>query len=305
MASKLLITDAYTSMGRAILAAFEHTAFSLLAPKASELDWCDTEQLADYIEANNVTLVINTRGWSEAPDAAEQLQLVDVAKSLAEACVKTGVVPLHLSSYRVFGGENKTAYDEQDKPSPLGSAGRAFLEAERCFERHLTEYICLRIGWVIDVQGESYLSRMLSNLTMEGGKFEVGHQRRGAPVSTDIVGRVVLAMVNQILCGSENWGIFHCASSDPCTVAEFTDAVASILDQEGQLLRPWAVTEPVAEDAELAYSMLPEPDSSVLSVRRSRDNFGIQSVSWRKGLKHLVNIWLERKEEQRLHEQSS
>jgi len=39
----------------------------------------------------------------------------------------------------------------------------------------------------------------------------------------------------------------------------------------------------------------------VLSVRRSRDNFGVQAVSWRKGLKGLIKLWLERDQVRQLH----
>jgi len=301
VAKKLLITDAYNPMGRAIQTAFEHTAFSLLTPKMDELDWGDAEQVADYLGRHSVVLVINTLGWSEAPDVAEQVRLVSSARGLALACLKANVVPLHLSSYLVFGGENKSTYDEWDKPSPLGPAGRAYLDAERSFERHLNEYICLRAGWVLDSQEGSSFSRILSHLTRVGGSFETGHRRRGAPVSIEVVGRVVLAMVKQILCGAENWGVFHCASSDPCTVAEFTDALAAILEQEGCLKGEWSIAEPHREVAKQGGTVRPEPDSSVLSVRRSRDNFGVQAVSWRKGLKGLVKLWLERDQVRQLH----
>jgi dTDP-4-dehydrorhamnose reductase len=246
--------------------------------------------------------VINSLGWSESPDIAEQVRLVSAAKGVALACLKANVIPLHLSSYRVFGGENKNAYDERDKPSPLGPAGRAYLDAERSFEQHLDEYICLRIGWVLDVQAGSSFSRILSHLARVGGSFEAGHQRRGAPVSSEVVGRVVVAMINQVLCGANNWGVFHCASSDPCTVAEFTDALAAILDQEECLLGEWSIVEPCDEVGALANERQPEPDSAVLSVRRSRDDFGIQAVSWRKGLRSLVKLWLEREQVRRLHE---
>ena len=303
MATKLLITDAYNSIGRAVLAAFENTAFSLLVPKDGELDWGDAEQVADYLIRHDVVLVVNSLGWSEAPDLAEQVRMVSAAKGVALACLKAKVVPLHLSSYRVFGGENKNTYDELDKPSPLGPGGRAFLDAERSFEKHLDEYICLRLGWVLDVQEGSSFSRILSHLARVGGAFEAGHQRRGAPVSSDVVGRVVVAMVNQVLCGASNWGVFHCASSDPCTVAEFTDALAAILEQEECLLGEWSIVDLSGEAAVKANAKLSEPDSAVLSVRRSRDNFGVQAVSWRKGLRSLVKLWLEREQVRKLHEE--
>ncbi len=297
MAKKLLITDAYNPIGTAISLAFEHANYGVLMPEKAVLDYTNTAALVDYCRDHRIDLVINTFGWSDVPSGSDRERLVTMAKHLAEACVVLQCPVLHLSSYRVFGGENKTAYDELDQPSPLGSAGFAFWEAERAFEQRLERYICLRIGWLIDIHPDSYLSKVLSSLSTPGATFEVGHQRRGAPISSTVVGRIVVAMVNQILCGAENWGVYHCASSDPCTVAEFTEAVVAVLEREDSLRREWAVTAPIAEDAELAFMGSPEPDSSVLTVRRSRDDFGVQAVSWRQGLAGLIRIWLARQQD--------
>ncbi|MGH1372615.1 MAG: SDR family oxidoreductase [Cellvibrionaceae bacterium] len=289
MTDKILITDAYSPVGKAIFSVFEQTAHTVLAPEIDSFDWDDSESLKAFLKDNQVDVVINTAGWQETPDVGHQLLLVSAAKCLAKAVAETDCVVIHLSSYRVFGGENKSSYDELDKPLPLGPAGRAFLEAERAFERDLDKYICLRMSWVLDIVGESVFRRLLQDLVVDGPRLEVTHQRRGSPISTTEIGRVVLAMVNQILCGADNWGVFHLSSGDPCSSAEFAEAVADILEREGALKRDWGV-ESLSEEA---LALQGEPDSAALTVRRCRDNFGYQIRSWRQGLTGLIRHWLE------------
>lgn len=292
MANKILITNAFSPIGKAVHGAFEHTPYSVLTPAPGSVDWDSHDAVVEYLKAQDVELVINTVGWQETPDVGHQLQLVSASKALASAASQTDAVVIHLSSYRVFGGENKSSYDEQDKPLPLGPAGRAFLEAERAFERNLERHICLRVSWVLDIIGESVFRRLLQDLVVEGPVLEVTHQRRGSPVSALEIGRVILAMVQQILCGAENWGVFHLSSGDPCSSAEFAEAVADILEREGALKRQWCVES--LTDEELAVQG--EPDSAALTVRRCRDNFGYQIRSWRQGLTGLIRTWLKQQD---------
>ncbi len=289
MTDKILITDVSSPIGKAIFEACKASSHLVLTAEANSFQWEDHEALSAYLKDNDVAVVINTVGWLETPDVGHQLLLVSAAKSLAKAAAAANCVVIHLSSYRVFGGENKSSYDERDKPFPLGPAGRAFLEAERAFERDLERYICLRVSWVLDIIGESVFRRLLQDLVIDGPTLEVTHQRRGSPISTAEIGRVVLAMVNQILCGADNWGVFHLSSGDPCSSAEFAEAVADILAREGALKRDWCV-ESLSEEA---LAIQGEPDSAALTVRRCRDNFGYQVRSWRQGLTGLVRRWLD------------
>lgn len=287
MANKVLITDAFTPMGRAIYSVFQQGPYPVLSPPGESWNWDDVAAVEQFLRDNQIDLVVNTAGWYEAPDRDQLLLMMKSASALAQATLKLNCVAVQLSSYRVFGGENKSTYDEQDKPLPLGPTGRAFLTCERSYEGH-PRYLCLRLSWIIDTVGDSVFARLLKSLTSEGPVLEVTHQRRGAPLSSQEIGRVILAITHQVFCGAENWGIFHLASGDPCSSAEFTEVVADILEKEGCLQREWRVEKLSEEDLEAQA----EPASAALTVRRCRDNFGYQVRSWRQGLAPLIRSWL-------------
>lgn len=290
MATKILVLEAVSAVGQAIHEAFEQTTYAVLAPVRSSLDWTCADALQAYMADNDVSVVINVAGWSGAPSDQQSRDLVDTASALAQAAKACDATVIHLSSYRVFGAEPKAAYDEDDSPAPISRSGQAFLDAEQQLLIALSRCICLRVSWLLETSGDAVFHRLLQDLTSEGPELVVTHQRRGSPLPAEEVGRVVLAMVQQIFCGAENWGAIHLASSDPCSSAEVTEVVAETLDRLGALRRTWRV-ESLSEEQ---LSNLEEPESSVLTVRRCRDNFGYQVKSWRQGLSQLITAWLER-----------
>lgn len=283
---KLLLTDAFSPLGAAISHELETETYSLLCPAAGEIDWSDKDAVLAYMRDQRPEIVVNSLGWSElANEAAEGQQAghVEAAKNLALACKVVQAVPLHLSSYRVFGAEHKSSYEEQDSQAPLSLQGQADTQAERHFQQTLSHWLCLRLSWLIGPEGDNLLTQLLAGLT-GGEDVPVCAEMRGAPTAMADAARVVVAMVKQVVCGSDNWGYFHYCSSDACAQAEFARQVAAILDQEQRLhgrLREEDTLRPETE-----------PASAVLNCRRCRDNFGVQPRSWRQGLHTAIKAWL-------------
>ena len=290
MAIKIVITDVFSSLGQAILSEFETTHCSVLTPAEGELDWSSVDAITDYFNVHQAHVVINTLGHAEFQTKEQRVLLLQAAETIASACSNAGAIPIHLSSYRVFGGENKSSYDELDKPSPIDASGRAYLKAERAFERNLEKFICLRLGWLIDIESDTLFRRMLSNMTV-AENYSVTDQRTGSPIGLVSVAKVVITMVQQVMCGAKNWGVFQYASGDICTEAELAEVLEQIIWEKCQIKSTWHVE--VLNDKELIAPHVSEAVSSVLSVRRCRDDFGVQPKSWRQGLSKHVVLWAE------------
>lgn len=291
MATRVVITDAYSSLGQALLKGFEPTHFSMLVPRPESLDWCDLEAVREYLDDNAPEIIINTLGWAEFPSIEEQEVIVQAAEVLGAAARDFPCSVIHLSSFRVFGGENKSSYDEQDRPSPLSNSGRAFWSAERSLILELERVICLRVGWLLDLHSDTVFKRVLDGLMGEEA-LAVTESRTGAPLNMTSVAKVVVSLVQQILCGAENWGVIHYASGDACSVAELAEVLAAHLrDDHGISKNEWLC---YGDDEVLEVSTWSqEPVSGVLTMRRCRDDFGVQAKSWRQGLGALVAQYLE------------
>ncbi len=289
MSFKLLLTDVISPLGRALEHELEREPFRLLMPAAAELDWSDAQSLQAYLGKHQPDLIINCRGWDDAFHAGGQASLINTARQLAQACAAAQIPLIHLSSYSIFGGDNKGTHSEKDPAAPVNDSGRAFAEAEQVIAELVPRHIILRLSWVIGAYGDNLLTRLLSAF-LAGASVTVNCRLRGAPTAFSDAARVAVAMSKQIYCGAENWGVMHYCSSDACTEDEFAEQLLQLLIQQQLLTAEPSLT---LEDSEPTD----EPLSAILGCRRARDYFGIQARSWRPSLLPLVKQWLHNREQ--------
>jgi dTDP-4-dehydrorhamnose reductase len=270
MLPKLLITQAKSPLGQSLL------------------------QILDQQLTASVDLIfLNDDHEQHAADASCALNLSmfnqDLQQSIAETrqlanfCAEKNIPLIHLSSYRVFSGDKKNAHNEKDVPQPSKEEDYQWLATEEAVVP-LAKHIILRSSWLIGSKGQNLLTQLLSAF-LDGAQVKVHRRLRGAPTAIDDLARVISAVIKQIQCGAENWGVMHYCSSDHCSEEEFAEQVLQYLIQY-QLLTAEPSLQLVDgdEDEQMA--------SAILGCRRLRDGFGIQGRSWRPNLLLLIKDWL-------------
>lgn len=194
---------------------------------------------------------------------------------------------LHLSSYRVFRGGARKRYDEDEFPAPDSEAGQQWLACEEALAGH-DNLTILRLGWMVDRNGDALLGRILRGLVARQ-PIALDEQSRGSPVTVTDMARVAVAVAQQLASGAPSSGIYHYGAADSCTAMEFAREVV----ERAQSFY----------DEEFPVQLDPLPDnqghSVVLACGKLRDVFGIQQRSWRQGLTRQVELWLERLEGER------
>lgn len=281
---KLLLTDSTRLLGRALEHELEREPLRLLQPTAGELAWDDAQAVADYVRRLRPDIVINTLGWSDASAEVDEKLLPQAAGYVAAACAPRQIPLIQMSNYRVFGSDNKSVHHEDDPPAPISTAGAAFWAAEQAVAAAHTQHINLRVSWVIASQGRNLLTDLLQSLAA-GEPWVVNRRLRGAPTALSDVCRVIVALVKQIDCGAENWGVMQYCSADAVTEQVFAQQLAETLSQQS-----YSGPEPVIEVTDTLPEQLPV--SAVLSSHRIREDFGIQARSWRTSLVPMVKQWL-------------
>jgi dTDP-4-dehydrorhamnose reductase len=280
MSLKIIVTDIQSALGRTLEHDLEREQCQMLSPK---IQWEDALAVREYLTQHKPDVVINTLAWEESPSKSQQALLPIVAGNIANACAVLGVPLVHFSSYQVFGVDNKNSHSEKDIPAPINAVGQAFFAAEQAIEHSSAKFIILRLGWIIGSIGDNHLTRLLTAIQTRQ-PITLNSRLRGAPTLLSDVVRVCIALVKQIACGSENWGVMHYCSGDALNEAEFGEQLVQLLAQQ-QLLN---------QDANFTLiDIAPtnEPMSAVLGCRRIRDSFGIQARPWRPSLLPLVKQW--------------
>lgn len=246
---------------RALLRELEHHTFAVVLPTSAEQQAVETGVLVD------------TRAYAG-------LSLEAVNDPLAA----WGLPIIHISSGEVFQGAAASGggFVELDTPTATSSRALSLIEAEmRALARSKT--LVLRLPLLVDLGAEDWFAALLERLSAEA-VLSVSETTRLDPVCTKEACRVVIAMVQQIACGAENWGVMHLRSAEPCFEAEFADHLVRQLKKDG-----WPAARLDVTKGPGVYGST----MAVLAGRRLTDAFGVQMRSWRLGVKALLQRWID------------
>lgn len=272
MGFKVLLTEHLSPLGSALLRGFEAHSLSVVS-----CDGLDFQNLCQQVELHQPAIIINPQSLV---DMAGQ-NLVEQGHGLLELSRQHNSVLLHFSSHHVFGVDQYgVALGEFDDPQPDSAIGQALL-AQETILKHWEHTLIVRLPWLLD--GPDGILDAMCRALLYGGECVVSDAWRGSPVFVDDAVRLTLAMVQQILCGAGNWGVFHLHSSDSCSEAELADHVARLLQKQGY------------EVGSIALGALSQRFISScgwLKGQRCTNNFGFQYRSWRQGIKGRVTDWL-------------
>ncbi len=289
MAYSVLVTDTSTAVGKLLeeeLTSSDIQVISLSLSDSTAENVCDIQA---KLTQCNPDMVINTYGWSDKGEQLLDLPVVSVAHTISQYCSDNNKVLMQLSNYRVFSG-TKSGFLESDEIEPRDSCGIVFAKLEKIVaevERH----ILLRLSWVIGAAGENLMTTISESL-WRGNQADIHAERRGAPVGHCDIARIVTAVVKQVSCGSQNWGIFHYSSADVCTEEELAEEISERLKSECD-------AQGMINDISDADA---KPYSAALGYRRLMDNFGIQPRTWRQGLNLELTTWLAQRSEHKIKE---
>lgn len=277
MSYRILVTESQSPLGEAICKALENFTYTTIGASINRMDWSNSERVNTFLQETRPDIVINTLMWAGNKGA----ELPDLRKAMT-AVGESGAAVIHLSSHEVFPTSfQKQALSESAQPLPDTRRGKQFLAAEKATTR-LPNAIILRLPWLVDWPG-GILDSVCDGLLF-GEDFTASDAWYGSPSQISDVVRVIVAMVHQVLCGAENWGVFHLHTNDYCSEAEFVDLVKRILQKE--LKRP--VADYTVAPVEQRFIMT----NGWLAGNRCTDCFGIQLRSWRQGIKTRVINWL-------------
>lgn len=277
---KILLTENTSVVGAALFKALENHPYSLICPDYQLQDWCDEQRVLDLLEPSSPAVIINPLHCFEPQAVAEEPCLY---QALASVCAQRDLTVIHLSSSLVFGVAQQAEFGaagESLTPEPDTDLGQALRQAELAFaQAHRT--IILRLPWLLD--GESGMIAEACKALSTRETVVASEQWRVAPVYVEDVVRTCVAMVQQILCGAENWGVYHLHSSDACSEAEFIGCIARHLTHFKKDLA--AIALGAGEERFF-------PGNGWLEGSRCTNDFGTQRRSWRKGIKAKVRTWV-------------
>ncbi len=281
MGFKVLLRGSNDDMASALREALDESALELVTE--SSIEWSKSASLSSFLDTLKPCAIIN---YGERPvDVATEKLTIE---NIATLCSSLNIPLIHCSSYRAIDSSELGAGEEIGE---IGIAADDDLGAHHAELESLCgraeRHIILRLSWALGGNLENIFDALVPQL-LNGDPVFVSDHDFGRPVSISALANTLRAVVQQILCGAENWGVFHIHGSDKCSEAEFCDALVRIMQSELNQ----AVEMPTVASVDDERRLL--EGNALLGGDRITRNFGVQNVSWRKGLKAAVKRYVDR-----------
>jgi len=248
-----------------------------------KVDWwgCDWKAaLADFAPDFVVHLTTLTYRIDSAAHKRRRKALVQ----LAETCATADIPLLHLSSVLVFDGDKSAPYQEGDTEAPFDEFGEAMLQLEEAVTANAGRFVILRTASIFSDAGNNLLTHII-RLAEQRKTLVFDPSLSGCPTCANDLARVILAILLQLRCGADSWGLYHYTSSDVTTGYQFAEAVLALASQFDRELHLEHVQleERAVEDSEQL-----QIDPVVVACHKLLNTFGIKQRPWRSQLTFTV-----------------
>jgi dTDP-4-dehydrorhamnose reductase len=250
----------------------------------SDCRWKSERQAKKALRRSNCDIAVDLRIQSAA-DGGVKVHEIDVDRSrwLAKAAQGVKIPFLHVSCSRVFKGVSEQDYSETDVPDGESTIAGLLIDAENEVIKHCERHFILRMGPVFSPTGMNLMTHILRQLA-EGEVVHLDREHRSSPVPFDDCAWVVNAVVDQISCGVESYGIYHYCSSGSTNYYEFGEVMLAAASQYQDL-----------NDDRIH----PNPEKPVrnreLDCNKIRNTFAIKRQPWRTSVagyvKQFYNEW--------------
>lgn len=256
-----------------------------VSAKHADLDLCDTPSLEAILDRCTPSNLVNAAALTAVDlcesecERAFEVNAAAPARAAA-ACRRRGIRFVHISTDYVFDGQLRRPYREEDLARPLSVYGAAKLEGERRVLAADPSALVIRVAWVFDRGGRTFLCRLREKIFAEE-TLRVADDRTGnCTYAPD------LAEAIDALLATRASGLLHFANRGALSWYDFAVALVS---EAARLARPvrCRTIEPISS----ASLNLParRPPYSVLDTTRYASLTCRKIRSWRDTLSDFLS----------------
>ena len=203
-----------------------------LCPTREELDVLDEPAVMQYVQKHKPRAILHLAGATDTercerePEYAYELN-VRGTYNVARAARAVGAVMIFASTSRVFRGDKKEAYTEEDTPEPVGRYAQTKYFGELIAMAVAPTYIIARTSWVFGGGPErdnKFYGKILKQLGTGTSEVVALKDVHGSPT----FGKDYIQAIKKLLMERE-YGIFHIANEGIATRFDIARAVVQQL----------------------------------------------------------------------------
>lgn len=221
----------------------------------------------------DIACVVNFATIEAVQEGRTDDGLLQQLMELSRACRFKSVPLVQLSSAQVFDEVDSGRHREEDDVSPSGDLGSLLVKIEQLVKAECKQYIILRAGPLFGSKGNNLLTRLLRKFD-QSEQLALSAKGKACPLHVRDLARVISAMIDQLSCGGDGWGVYHYSSTELVSSYQFTEAVLAVASQYTEAIEGSLLLDPVDEtDADWQTPML--------NCEKILFTFGIKQLPWR------------------------
>lgn len=259
-------------LGTEVLRMLQNEKIDYVAPRSSNLDIRNKNQVTDFARDFKPTWIINCAAWTNVDGAEdsfkEACELNEVAvENIAFAAKGIECKIVHVSTDYVFDGESETPYIEGSMVNPINRYGESKLRGEKALMAVLPGSFVVRTSWLYGVSGKNFVKTIVGK-ALRNEPARVVDDQVGSPTSAkDLAAGIVSIMRIQPAPG-----IYNFSNEGSCSWFELARTVY----------------RNVGADPELVEAI----DSNSLNLKAKRPKFSLLNKDkWKVAHLSLVPEW--------------
>jgi len=231
----------------------------------------------------NASAFTDVNGAETQRDAAMALNRDAVAR-MGEAAAERDLPFFHISTDYVFDGKAGGPIGENATTRPLNVYGESKLAGEQALAEAHPDAVTLRVAWLFDSEGGSFLKAILGRLEA-GQPVRIVADQHSAPTYAADLARALLALSRERPSAAEgSAGIFHYCGGPYASWVDFAHAAVALAGDH--------LPEP-ADITAIASSDWPQPAERPLDTRldasRLQRVWKIGPGDWQAGLRAVID----------------
>lgn len=279
----ILVTGSNGQLGTHMRLLAPQSRHTWLFTDVAELDITSRESVSNFVNNNNIELVVNCAAYTNVDRAESEEELAlringEAVGNLAEAMKKVDGTLIHISTDYVFGGNRNNTPCREDEPSnPTGAYGRTKLAGEQAATK--CHHLIFRTAWLYSEYGKNFVLTML-NLTATKPELKVVFDQVGTPTYAGDLAHAIFSIVEEESFRNHE-GIFHFSNEGVCSWFDFTKEIARQSGHNGCNIQPCHSDE--------FPSPVKRPAYSVLDKTKYKQTFNKTIPYWTDSLTTCIN----------------
>ena len=277
----ILITGANGQLGNEMrVLSAEYPEYAYFFTDVAELDICDEQAVMEFVQANDIHVIVNCAAYTAVDKAEENVELctrlnADAVGYLAKAAEACGAEFIQISTDYVFDGTAHVPYRETASTCPDSVYGHTKLAGEQNALTLCSRSMVIRTAWLYSTFGNNFVKTMI-RFGRERDSLGVIFDQVGTPTYARDLARAIFAAIRQGVMP----GVYHFSNEGVCSWYDFTKAIHGLAGIADCKVKPLHTEE---------YPTLAKrPHYSVLDKTKIKETYHIEIPYWMDSLESCI-----------------